>query len=103
VEKKERRRIGQLSLALQGSFEKYGKQTRRQKFLEEMDQIMPWAALESLIEPHYPKESNGPPPVGRSIKLRIYSALDSGFASYMELQTVLVRHEHSNGPGALYL
>ena len=34
---------------------------------------MPWAELESLIEPHYPKEGNGRPPVGRSIMLRIYS------------------------------
>jgi hypothetical protein len=28
------------------------------KFLDEMDQIMPWAQLESLIEPNYPKEGN---------------------------------------------
>jgi IS5 family transposase len=37
-----------------------------------MDGVMPWAELESLIAPHYPKEGNGRPPVGVSIMLRIY-------------------------------
>ena len=40
----------QQTLASQGSFERYGKKTRREKFLEEMDEIMPWAQLRSLIE-----------------------------------------------------
>jgi len=62
----------QVTLASQGSFERYSKKTRREKFLEEMDRIMPWAELESLIAPHYPKEGNGRPPVGLSIMLRIY-------------------------------
>ena len=62
----------QLSLASQGSFEKYRKKTRREAFLEEMDRTMPWPELESLIEPHYPKQGNGRPPVGLSIMLRIY-------------------------------
>ena len=62
----------QQTLASQASFERYGKKTRREKFLEEMDRIIPWAELESLIEPHYPKEGNGRPPVGLGIMLRIY-------------------------------
>ena len=62
----------QQTLASQASFERYGKKTRREKFLEEMDRIMPWPELESLIAPHYPKEGNGRPPVGLSIMLRIY-------------------------------
>jgi len=62
----------QVTLASQGSFERYGKKTRREKFLEEMDEIMPWAQLQSLIEPYYPKEGNGRPPVGLGIMLRIY-------------------------------
>jgi transposase, IS5 family len=37
-----------------------------------MDGVMPWADLESLIEPYYSKEGNGRPPVGLSIMLRIY-------------------------------
>jgi len=32
------------------------KQTRREVFLAEMDQVVPWRALLALIEPHYPKQ-----------------------------------------------
>jgi IS5 family transposase len=31
------------------------KQTKREKFLSEMDQVVPWDALTDLIEPFYPK------------------------------------------------
>src|SRR5271157_3003571 len=62
----------QVTLASQGTFERYSRKTRREKFLEEMDGVMPWPELESLIAPHYPKEGNGRPPVGLSIMLRIY-------------------------------
>jgi hypothetical protein len=31
------------------------KQTRRELFLSEMDAVVPWGRLLSLIEPHYPK------------------------------------------------
>ena len=33
---------------------------------------MPWAKLQGLVEPHYPKGENGRPPVGLSIMLRVY-------------------------------
>ena len=33
---------------------------------------MPWAELQGLVEPHYPKGENGRPPVGLSIMLRVY-------------------------------
>jgi len=62
----------QITLASQRSFERYGKKTRREQFLEEMEGIMPWAQLEWLIAPCYPKEGNGRPPVGPSIMLRMY-------------------------------
>jgi IS5 family transposase len=62
----------QIALAWQGSFERCGKKTRREKFLEERNGIMPWTQLQSLIEPYYPKEGNGRPPVGLGIMLRIY-------------------------------
>jgi hypothetical protein len=62
----------QQTLAAQGSFEKYGRKTRREKFLEEADQIMPWAELLALIDPYYPKPGNGRPPIGLGIMLRIY-------------------------------
>ena len=40
-------------------FERYTKKTRRAIFLEEMEQVVPWAKLCGLIEPHYPKPGNG--------------------------------------------
>ncbi|WP_122284729.1 IS5 family transposase, partial [Pseudomonas syringae group genomosp. 3] len=35
------------------------KQTRRERFLIEMDQVVPWKGLIALIEPHYPKGEGG--------------------------------------------
>ncbi|HEX7137197.1 MAG TPA: IS5 family transposase [Vicinamibacterales bacterium] len=49
-----------------------GKKTRREKFLAEMDAIIPWRQLLDLIEPHYPKAGNGRPPLGLEKMLRIY-------------------------------
>jgi IS5 family transposase len=49
------------------------RQTRRDKFLGEMQRIVPWARLEALIEPHYPKSGRvGRPPIGVSRMLRMY-------------------------------
>ena len=53
-------------------FERYTKKTRRQMFLEEMEQVVPWHELCALIEPHYPKPGNGRPPMGVERMLRIY-------------------------------
>ena len=39
------------------------KQTRRERFLVEMDQVVPWKCLIALIEPHYPKGAGGRPGV----------------------------------------
>jgi IS5 family transposase len=64
--------VRQQTLAAQTGFEKYGRKSKREQFLEEMEQIIPWAELQGLIEPHYPKGENGRPPVGLSIMLRVY-------------------------------
>lgn len=48
------------------------KKTRREKFLEEMNQVVPWAGLLKVIAPHYPKAGNGRPPLGLEKMLRIY-------------------------------
>jgi IS5 family transposase len=49
------------------------RQTRREKFLGEMEQVVPWARLEALIEPHYPKSGGvGRPPKELSKMLRMY-------------------------------
>ena len=62
----------QQTLAAQATFEKYGRKSRREQFLDEMEGVVPWAELEVLVEAHYPKGENGRPPVGLSIMLRIY-------------------------------
>lgn len=49
-----------------------GRQTRRERFLAEMDQIIPWKELVRLIEPHYPKAGRGRQPLGLEKMLRIY-------------------------------
>ena len=36
------------------------KQTKREKFLSEMDQVVPWQLLIDLIEPFYPKTGGIP-------------------------------------------
>jgi IS5 family transposase len=61
----------QMSLA-RGGFDKFGKQTRRAKFLAEMEVVLPWKDLCELIEPHYPKLGRGRPPVGLERMLRIH-------------------------------
>jgi transposase, IS5 family len=49
-----------------------GKVTRRERFLNEMDQVIPWARLVARIEPHYPKPGRGRRPLGLETMLRIY-------------------------------
>ena len=49
-----------------------GKVTRRERFLAEMDAVIPWARLLTLVEPHYPKAGQGRQPLGLEKMLRIY-------------------------------
>ena len=49
-----------------------GKVTRRERFLAEMDAVIPWARLTGLIEPHYPKAGQGTQPMPLERMLRIY-------------------------------
>ena len=49
-----------------------GKVTRRERFLAEMDAVIPWPSLLSLIEPYYPKPGLGRRPLGLEMMLRIY-------------------------------
>jgi len=54
-------------------FEKYHKQTRKEKFLAEMDQVIPWARLTKEFAPHYPDpQGAGRRPKGLERMLRIY-------------------------------
>src|SRR5258706_10484066 len=51
-------RMRQISFA---SAEHEGKKrvTRREKFLGEMEQVVPWSRLLEALEPHYPKGARG--------------------------------------------
>jgi IS5 family transposase len=49
-----------------------GRVTRREQFLSEMNQIIPWKLLLKLIEPYYPKAGRGRQPLGLEKMLRIY-------------------------------
>ena len=63
----------QQSLEASG-FEKYRKKTRKEIFLEQMNEILPWAELCKAIEPFYPKASKqgGRPTIGIERMLRIH-------------------------------
>lgn len=55
------------------SFERYRKPTRRERFLDEMNRVVPWADLAATIAPVYPKaEGAGRPPVGVDRMLRLH-------------------------------
>ena len=60
------------TLAEEG-FERYRKPTRREKFLGEMQQVIPWSGLCAVIEPFYPKGGvRGRPPIGVERMLRVH-------------------------------
>ena len=46
--------------------------TRREHFLNQMEQVVPWARLLEAIEPYYPKGHKGRPPIGLQRMLRLY-------------------------------
>jgi IS5 family transposase len=48
------------------------KQTRRDKFLAEMEQVVPWARLVARLRPLYPNGERGRPPIGLEQMLRLY-------------------------------
>jgi transposase, IS5 family len=48
------------------------KQTRRDKFLAEMELVVPWARLVERLRPLYPKGERGRPPIGLERMLRLY-------------------------------
>jgi IS5 family transposase len=62
----------QLTLARQVEFQRYSKKTRREQFLDDMERVMPWAGLLSLVTPHYSKGETGRKPVGLAIMLRVH-------------------------------
>ena len=58
----------QASLALNLSVKK----TRKREFLDQMEHVVPWAALVELISPFYPQGRTGRPPFSLATMLRIH-------------------------------
>lgn len=48
------------------------KTTRKREFLDEMDRVVPGAALVQAVEPYYPKAKTGRPPFGIETMLQIH-------------------------------
>lgn len=48
------------------------RKTRREEFLEQMDELIPWKRLEKKIARHYPKPGNGRRPYPLSTMLRVH-------------------------------
>ena len=48
------------------------KKTRREVFLEEMEQVVPWKVLLEIIEPHYPVAGRGRRPYALESMLRVH-------------------------------
>jgi len=48
------------------------KVTRRERFLHEMEAVIPWTRLEALIAPHYPTAGRGRRPLPLATMLRVY-------------------------------
>jgi transposase, IS5 family len=48
------------------------KKTRKREFLDQMDTVVPWAALVALITPYYPEGRNGRPPFSLETMLRTH-------------------------------
>jgi IS5 family transposase len=56
----------------EGEYAGKKKTTRRERFLAQMEAVVPWARLVGLIEPHYPAGKRGRPPMGLERMLRVY-------------------------------
>ena len=48
------------------------RRTRRERFLQRMEALMPWARLEARIRPVYPTGERGRPPYPLALRLRIH-------------------------------
>ncbi len=53
-------------------YENKKKKTRRERFLEEMERVVPWEDLLQVIKPYYPRAGNGRQPMQLGMMLRIY-------------------------------
>ena len=63
----------QLILAQQAEFQGYATKTRWKQLLEEIEAVMPWTELWTLIGTNYPKSEIGGKSMGLEVVRRIYS------------------------------
>ena len=61
----------QLTFA-EAEFQNKKRKTRREKFLEQMEVLIPWNRLQALIAPHYPKAGKGRRPYPLPTMLRVH-------------------------------
>uniref|UniRef100_UPI00398A4006 transposase n=1 Tax=Methyloglobulus sp. TaxID=2518622 RepID=UPI00398A4006 len=54
------------------TYEGMKKRTKREKFLNEMDKVVPWERWLQLVRPHYPKVGKGRQPLPLTMMLRVY-------------------------------
>ncbi len=54
------------------AYDTKGKVTRRERFLREMDAVIPWATLIALVQPHYTVAGRGRRPLQLETMLRVY-------------------------------
>ena len=54
------------------AYDQKKKKTRKERFLGEMDSVLPWQVLLAPVLEHYPKPGNGRRPIGAEVMLRIY-------------------------------
>ena len=71
------------------------KQTRKELFLIEMDQVVPWQGLVSLIKPHYPKGEGGRPAYPLMSMLRVHLMQNWFGYSDPAMEEAVVRNHHS--------
>ena len=53
-------------------FELVTKRTRKREFLDEMNPVIPWSELLSLIAPHAPGGKTGRPPFATEVMLHVH-------------------------------
>ena len=63
--------MGQLTFA-ELEYDRKKRRTRREFFLERMEQLIPWERLEGRIEPFYPKAGCGRQPYPLGVMLRVH-------------------------------
>ena len=54
------------------AYDQKKKKTRKERFLGEMNEVLPWDVLLAPILEHYPKAGKGRRPIGAEVMLRIY-------------------------------